>query len=57
MNTCKCEQCDEFFWCDEPNQGLCPTCKEAPSEQANSERAIEQGLRYIQSLQQKPVVR
>lgn len=50
MKTCECDWCGELFWSDDPDQGMCLTCRERDSEQQNSERAVEQWLAYIQSL-------
>ena len=56
MNTNTCDWCNEQFWSDDPEQGMCLTCKEGPSEQQNTDRAVEQYVKYIASLRAKEKV-
>jgi uncharacterized Zn ribbon protein len=53
MNTNKCKYCDHLFWCDDPEQAMCPECKEEPNAIANQDRAIEQWIDYLKSLREK----
>ncbi len=50
MNTNRCVECGQLFWCDDEETDICLTCIEEPVSQANRARAIEQELDYIRSL-------
>lgn len=51
MGHCnRCCYCEELFWCDNEETDICPTCVYAPSEKENTERAVEQYIRYIQKV-------
>lgn len=49
METCRCDWCGNLFWHDDPEWGMCLDCTERDSRAANTDRAVEQWLRYIQT--------
>jgi hypothetical protein len=46
MECNRCDWCGRLFWADDPEQGMCPDCKEGPDQEASRHRHAEETVDY-----------